>query len=169
MHILTAKHLTKVHGARVLFEDLEFHMNRGDKAGFIAPNGSGKTTLIRMLTGLEESDDRRASVFIHPEVTMGYLQQMESKNENETILDYIFNAPSPQIRAVKLHKKASEEGDAALLTEAVQLMEKTSRLGHGIENRRNPGSAESEKFRCPDGGSERRTGKAGSARPSADG
>lgn len=124
MHILTAKHLTKIHGARVLFEDLEFHMNRGDKVGFIAPNGSGKTTLIRMLTGLEESDDRRASVFIHPEITMGYLRQMEPKNENETVLDYIFSASSPQIKAAKLHRKASAEGDTALLAEAVQLMEK---------------------------------------------
>lgn len=48
--------LTKSYGDRLLFGDVTFGINRGDKIGLIAKNGTGKTTMLRILSGKEAAD-----------------------------------------------------------------------------------------------------------------
>ncbi len=48
--------LTKSYGDRMLFADVTFGINRGDKIGLIAKNGTGKTTMLRIIAGLEDAD-----------------------------------------------------------------------------------------------------------------
>lgn len=48
--------LTKSYGDRLLFDDVNFGINRGDKIGLIAKNGTGKTTMLRIIAGLEDAD-----------------------------------------------------------------------------------------------------------------
>lgn len=48
--------LTKSYGDRMLFADVTFGINRGDKIGLIAKNGTGKTTMLRIIAGLEGAD-----------------------------------------------------------------------------------------------------------------
>lgn len=48
--------LTKSYGDRLLFGDVTFGINRGDKIGLIAKNGTGKTTMLRIIAGLEDAD-----------------------------------------------------------------------------------------------------------------
>ena len=49
---LQIEELTKSYGDRVLFSDVTFGINEGDKVGLIAKNGTGKTTLLRIIAGL---------------------------------------------------------------------------------------------------------------------
>ncbi|HEX9163924.1 MAG TPA: ABC transporter ATP-binding protein [Thermoanaerobaculia bacterium] len=49
---LSAKHLTKIIGSRMIVDDVSFDVNAGEVFGFLGPNGAGKTTTIRMLVGL---------------------------------------------------------------------------------------------------------------------
>ena len=44
--------LTKRYGSRVVVNDVDLAVQRGDVFGLLGPNGSGKTTTIRMLLGL---------------------------------------------------------------------------------------------------------------------
>ena len=53
---LSAKHLTKTLGRRVVVSDISFDLNESEVFGFLGPNGAGKTTTIRMLTGLIRPD-----------------------------------------------------------------------------------------------------------------
>ncbi len=53
---LSAKHLTKTLGKRVVVSDVSFDLNESEVFGFLGPNGAGKTTTIRMLTGLIRPD-----------------------------------------------------------------------------------------------------------------
>lgn len=53
---LQIENLTKSYGDRLLFGDVTFGINRGDKIGLIAKNGTGKTTMLRIIAGLEEAD-----------------------------------------------------------------------------------------------------------------
>jgi ATP-binding cassette subfamily F protein uup len=48
--------LSKSFGARILFQNLSFSLNEGDRTGLIGPNGSGKTTLLEILAGCEPPD-----------------------------------------------------------------------------------------------------------------
>lgn len=50
---LQVEGLTKSFGDLVLFENLSFGIDEGEKIGLIAPNGTGKTTLLSILSGKE--------------------------------------------------------------------------------------------------------------------
>ena len=53
---LQLENLTKSYGDRMLFSDITFGVNQGDKIGLIAKNGTGKTTLLRIIAGKESPD-----------------------------------------------------------------------------------------------------------------
>ena len=69
MIILSCKDLKKEYGTDVIFEDVTFHVQKGDKVGVVGPNGAGKTTLLRVLTG--ELPHEEGSVNFHPDATFG--------------------------------------------------------------------------------------------------
>jgi ATP-binding cassette subfamily F protein 3 len=48
--------LTKSYGAKMLFQDLNFHVRRGDRLAIVGPNGSGKTTLLNVIQGISPAD-----------------------------------------------------------------------------------------------------------------
>src|SRR5262245_45839894 len=54
--VLDIKHVRKAYGDLVVFEDLNLHIERGDRIALVGPNGSGKSTMMRMLCGEEAPD-----------------------------------------------------------------------------------------------------------------
>src|SRR5690606_21790122 len=126
-------HMTRIHGDRVLFEDLTIHMSQGDKIGFIAPNGTGKSTIIHMLTGKEKSDSANYRLYVNPDIRTGYLPQQEDIDRSKTIMDYIFSNPSPEIQAMKMYREAQLNDDKDLMAEAVQAMDHSQ--GWDVESR----------------------------------
>lgn len=73
MNYLQVDQLTKSYGVRMLFADISFTINEGDKIGVIAKNGTGKSTMLRIIAGQESPDS--GSVILNNGVTMGYLPQ----------------------------------------------------------------------------------------------
>lgn len=53
---LQIENLTKSYGDRLIFGEITFGINRGDKIGLVAKNGTGKTTLLRVIAGKEDAD-----------------------------------------------------------------------------------------------------------------
>jgi ATP-binding cassette subfamily F protein 3 len=60
-------------GARVLFKDISFRINSGEKIGLVGRNGHGKTTLMRIITGEQEQDG--GSINVPKNYRIGYLKQ----------------------------------------------------------------------------------------------
>ncbi|KTD38795.1 ABC transporter ATP-binding protein [Legionella moravica] len=54
--IINVKGLRKSFGQRVVVDDIDLEVDRGEVFGFLGPNGSGKTTTIRMICGLLKAD-----------------------------------------------------------------------------------------------------------------
>ena len=59
MNYLSVENLTKSFGDRIIFEDLTFGIDQGQKVAIVAKNGNGKTTLLRSLMGKEQIDSGR--------------------------------------------------------------------------------------------------------------
>ena len=73
---------------RVLLEDAELELERGEHAVLIGPNGAGKTTLIETLAGRREPAE--GSVRLGHNVKLGYLSQHADTAAGEgTVLDAV--------------------------------------------------------------------------------
>ncbi|MGN0249768.1 MAG: ABC-F family ATP-binding cassette domain-containing protein [Oliverpabstia sp.] len=57
MNIINIEHISKIFGEKIIFRDASFGIHAGDKIGIVGINGTGKTTLLRMIAGLEETDE----------------------------------------------------------------------------------------------------------------
>lgn len=51
-NIIETTNLTKVYKNKLVVNNVNMHIEKGDIYGFVGENGAGKTTLIRLLTGL---------------------------------------------------------------------------------------------------------------------
>ncbi len=74
--VLELAHVRKAYGDLVVFDDLNLHIERGDRIALVGPNGAGKSTLMRMLSG-EEAPDRGERIEGH-NVVMQYFAQDEA-------------------------------------------------------------------------------------------
>ena len=60
--VVLVENLTRRFGDFVAVDHVSFAVNAGEIVGYLGPNGSGKTTTIRMLLGLLEPSDGKATV-----------------------------------------------------------------------------------------------------------
>lgn len=88
MNYLAIENLTLHYGDKIIFEDINFYINKGDKVALVAKNGTGKTTLLKMIFG-EELPNSDAKFFIHSDVKVGYLQQDTPLDETMTIREVL--------------------------------------------------------------------------------
>ncbi|MBX7256549.1 MAG: ABC-F family ATP-binding cassette domain-containing protein [Candidatus Hydrogenedentes bacterium] len=74
--VLEAKGLSMAYGDLVLYKDVSFTVERGERVGIIGPNGAGKTTLLRHLVG--RLDGAPGTVRLGHKVTLGFYEQHHS-------------------------------------------------------------------------------------------
>jgi len=60
---------------QMVFSKLKFSMKEGEIISIFGPSGCGKTTLLRMIAGLEVSDERDISVPKNQEFSIGFIFQ----------------------------------------------------------------------------------------------
>ncbi len=82
-NLLSIENLTKSYGDRMLFADITFGVDEGDKIGIVARNGTGKTTMLRIIAGDESADSGR--VVCRNGLRIGYLPQEPVFAANATV------------------------------------------------------------------------------------
>lgn len=83
---LQVEGLTKSYGDRVLFGDISFGIDQGEKVGLVARNGTGKSTFLDILTGRESPDS--GSVIWRNGIRVGYLEQQPPLDSELNAVDY---------------------------------------------------------------------------------
>ena len=82
---LQVENLTKSFGTLLLFENISFGLDEGDKVGLIAPNGSGKSTLMSILSGREGYDSGR--ITFRKDLRVAFLEQDPFFPEGATVME----------------------------------------------------------------------------------
>jgi len=85
MAVLTVQGLAKYWGATLLFRDIEFLLNEGEKIALVGRNGTGKTTLLKILMGRMEYDE--GTIHLAGGCRIGYLSQDPDIQPGRTVLD----------------------------------------------------------------------------------
>lgn len=85
---LQIENISKSYGPKVLFENIGFNINEGDKIALIAPNGTGKTSLMRILAGKDKSDSGGKILFLK-DIRIAFLEQEYDFDPEMGIFDQI--------------------------------------------------------------------------------
>ena len=88
---LQIENISKSYGPKVLFENIGFNINEGDKIALIAPNGTGKTSLMRILAGKDKSDSGGKIMFLK-DIRIAFLEQEYPFDPEKSIFDQIMSS-----------------------------------------------------------------------------
>ena len=83
--LLQIENLSKSYGDRLLFGDITFGVNEGDKIGIIAKNGTGKSTLLKIICDKEVYDS--GNITFRKDIRVGYLEQIPDLDPDSTVMD----------------------------------------------------------------------------------
>lgn len=106
MNYLTLENVNKSYGEKVLFQDVNLQIGKGQKVAIVAKNGSGKTTLMKVIAGKEAGEGENASVWMNKHIKVGWLDQDPNFYEEHTVLEAVFDSENPMIQAVKAYEEA---------------------------------------------------------------
>ncbi|MBM3930036.1 MAG: ABC-F family ATP-binding cassette domain-containing protein [Sphingomonadales bacterium] len=96
VNVLSVASISKSLGERVLFQNLSFGLDQGQKLGLLGRNGCGKTTLLRMVAGMDSPD--QGEVRINKQIRVAYLEQDPLLGIQGAVMDAILHYDRPQSR-----------------------------------------------------------------------
>jgi ABC transport system ATP-binding/permease protein len=106
LNYLQVDNLTKAYGEKILFQNITFSLDKGQKVALIARNGTGKSSLMHILAGLEAPDSGKITT--RRDLRIDYLQQNPELDETKSILDTIFATGSGLIKVIHDYEFALE-------------------------------------------------------------
>ena len=110
---LAATGVAKAFGENVVFVDVEFAVERGERMLLIGLNGAGKTTLLRILAGVETAD--LGEVSLGHQATLGYYaQEHEQITPGKTVFEHmrdVTDVPDVTIRSLLGHFLLADKVD----------------------------------------------------------
>ena len=99
--LLTVENLTKSFGDKLLFEDISFGINAGQKSALIARNGYGKSTLLNIIMtaagqrGYNTLQDAGKITF-RGDLKLAYLPQSPEAYPKQLVRDFVYNVQRPE-------------------------------------------------------------------------
>jgi len=127
LNILSAEEISKSYSEKILFNDISLGIGDGDKIGLIGINGTGKSTLLKVIAGLETTDTGR--VIKGNGVRVGYLEQSPVFEAGTTVLEQVFEGPTPIMELLREYERVLKESgqnaeDKHLQKRILELMHK---------------------------------------------
>ena len=138
------QNVTKSFGARDIFNDASFRVEKGERVGIVGPNGSGKSTLFALVCGEMSAD--KGEIVIPQKARIGLLhQQLDFFKAEQSLIDYV-SAASGELDKISHRIQELEElladGDSsnAVLKELGELQTTFEHMG-GYEIRHKAAAA----------------------------
>ncbi|MCX4284859.1 ABC-F family ATP-binding cassette domain-containing protein [Duncaniella dubosii] len=120
-NFLNIENLTKSYGDRLLFGDITFGVDEGDKIGIVARNGTGKSTLLSIIAGTESADS--GTVVFRKGIRVAYLPQDPVFAEGATVISAALDNDDPVAAVVRRYSEALALGDAGRTQELTHEMD----------------------------------------------
>lgn len=108
--MLTVSNVSRRFADILLFENISFTVNAGDRVGLVGPNGAGKSTLLRIIVGDDAPDT--GSVSTQPGTRIGYLRQGFADIPHGTLAD-LLDVPTSGLFTARRELDAATDGYAA--------------------------------------------------------
>lgn len=87
--VIEVINLYKSYGDIKVFENFDFHIDKGDRIAIVGVNGAGKSTLARVLAGIESFQEGERRVGLNTILAYFAQQQAEELDPNKTALEEV--------------------------------------------------------------------------------
>ena len=104
MNYLSIDNISKAFSDKLLFENISFGIEKGEKTALVAANGTGKSTMMKILVGKEESD--KGTVSYNENIRIGYLEQLPQFNPELTIQEVISTGHTDIMAVIQRYENA---------------------------------------------------------------
>ncbi len=104
MNYISIDNISKAFSDKLLFENISFGIEKGEKTALVAANGTGKSTMMKILVGKEESD--KGSIAYNENIRIGYLEQLPQFNPELTIQDVISTGHTDIMHVIQRYENA---------------------------------------------------------------
>ena len=96
LRVVTLEHVEQAYGEHVVYRDLNFETERGQRIVLVGPNGAGKSTLLKILAGVVPI--RGGTLELGSNVTPGYFAQnrTDTLRPQATVLDNVMELRTAQ-------------------------------------------------------------------------
>ena len=129
---LQVENISKSYGDKVLFQNISFNINEGDKIALIAPNGTGKSSLLKILAGVDSSD-RGGEVKFMKDIKVAFLDQTSNFNPQNTLFDEVYSRLGSTYDVIRNYEQAISSGDERAIERAMAAMDSVD--GWNVEQR----------------------------------
>ncbi|MGK0238580.1 MAG: ATP-binding cassette subfamily F protein 3 [Candidatus Pelagisphaera sp.] len=129
--VIELKNMSKSYGDLQVFNNFDFHIEKGDRLAIVGVNGSGKSTLARVLAGIEPFQEGERALGINTVLAYFAQQQAEELDPNKTVLEEVEQASADAGREESNPRAVL----GALLFRKDDVFKKTTVLSGGERNR----------------------------------
>jgi ABC transport system ATP-binding/permease protein len=123
VNYLRAENISKRYGDRVLFENLTFSIEKGDKIALIAKNGTGKTNLLNILAGTDQPDGN-GKVITDKNISVAYLPQEPVLQPGLSVWEALFNSNNELLNAVAEYEEVVKVSETDSSEQVMQRMQR---------------------------------------------
>ncbi len=109
MNYLSVEGLSKFIGERVLFENISFGLEKGQKAAIVGVNGCGKSTMLNIIMAQEHADT--GEVAFNNNIQVSFLSQNPSFKEGASVMDAIFDSGNKSLTLIKEYEQCLIEAE----------------------------------------------------------
>ena len=122
MPLITLDNISLRFAEKVILDEINATIHKGDKIGLIGRNGEGKSTFLKLLAGLISADD--GDLKIQNRVTISYLEQQPPEDNSDTLFNIVAHGLGDTGKILASYQEALKEGNEL----------KSSRLQEQIES-----------------------------------
>lgn len=109
MNLLTVENISKSYGEVVLFSNISFGINQGQKIALVAKNGSGKTSILNIVAGKDSTET--GQITQRKGIQISFLEQEPDLNPDLTIEQTIFDSGNKILGVISQYEQAVQNPD----------------------------------------------------------
>ena len=109
MPLITLDNISLRFSEKVILDEINATIHKGDKIGLIGRNGEGKSTFLKLLAGLILADD--GDLKIQNRTTISYLEQQPPEDNTDTLFNIVAHGLGDTGKVLASYHDALKEGN----------------------------------------------------------
>ena len=121
MPLITLDNISLRFSEKIILDEINATIHKGDKIGLIGRNGEGKSTFLKLLAGLISADD--GDLKVQNRTTISYLEQQPPEDNSDTLFNIVAQGLGDAGKVIANYHDSLKEGNDSKSSKLQQQIE----------------------------------------------